>query len=107
MALKFRYRTKEEVPAEQSSLYFERDGAWVLDAEGAVEKSKLDEFRTNNVALQKQLTELQRQFEGVDPGKVTELLEAQRKLQEGELLKKGDVDAVVTNRIKAAVAPLE
>ena len=29
----------------------ERYGAWVLDVDGAVEKSKLDEFRTTNVAL--------------------------------------------------------
>jgi hypothetical protein len=36
----------------------ERDGGFVLDAEGAVEKSKVDEFRNNNVTLKKQLVEL-------------------------------------------------
>ena len=34
MALKF--KTREEIPAEQVSLYTERDGAWVLDVEGTV-----------------------------------------------------------------------
>ena len=46
MALKFKFKTKDEIPAELQSLYVERDGAWMLDAEGVVEKSKLDEFRT-------------------------------------------------------------
>ena len=35
MALKFKFKTREEIPAEQVSLYTERDGAWLLDVEGA------------------------------------------------------------------------
>ena len=54
MALKFKFKSKDEVPAEHLSLYAERDGAWCLDVDGAVEKSKLDEFRTNNIALAKE-----------------------------------------------------
>jgi hypothetical protein len=49
MALKF--KTKEEVPAEHLALYAEREGAWVVDMDGAVDKSKLDEFRNTNVML--------------------------------------------------------
>ena len=45
MALKFKLKSREEVPADLASFYVERDGAFLLDAEGAVEKSKLDEFR--------------------------------------------------------------
>ena len=33
MALKFKFKTKDEIPAELQSLYVERDGAWTLDAE--------------------------------------------------------------------------
>ena len=58
MALKFKFKSKDEVPAEHLSLYTERDGAWLLDVEGAVEKTKLDEFRTSNVALLKERDEL-------------------------------------------------
>jgi hypothetical protein len=54
MALKFKFTAKEEIPAEYVTLYTERDGAWVLDVDGAVEKAKLDEFRNTNVALLKQ-----------------------------------------------------
>jgi hypothetical protein len=31
MALKFKYKSKVEVPAEHSALYVERDGAFFLD----------------------------------------------------------------------------
>ena len=51
MALKFKFKTKDEIPAEHLPLYAERDGAWLLDVDGAVDKSKLDEFRTSNVSL--------------------------------------------------------
>ena len=40
-ALKFRYKTKDEVPAEHAAFYVERDGAFVLDAEVAVDKSRV------------------------------------------------------------------
>ena len=63
MALKYKYRTKEEVPAEQASLYAEREGEWVLDCDGVADKTKLDEFRSNNVALIKERDELKRRFE--------------------------------------------
>ena len=33
MALKFKYASKDQIPTEQSGLYVERDGAWILDAE--------------------------------------------------------------------------
>jgi hypothetical protein len=52
MALKYKFKTKDEVPVEHLALYAERDGAWVLDVEGAVEKAKLDEFRNTNVAFE-------------------------------------------------------
>jgi hypothetical protein len=65
MPLRFKYPSKDQVPAEHAAFYVERDGAVVLDVEGAVEKSRLDEFRNNNVALQKQLTDLGQRFEGL------------------------------------------
>jgi hypothetical protein len=45
MPLKYKCKTKDEIPAEHLPLYAEREGAWVLDVDGAVEKSKLDERR--------------------------------------------------------------
>jgi hypothetical protein len=39
MALKFKYKTREEVPAEVVAFYAEREGEWVLDCDGVAEKT--------------------------------------------------------------------
>src|SRR5207244_7792151 len=82
MALKFKFKTKDEIPAELASHYVERDGGWVLDADGAAEKSKLDEFRTNNLALLKQLDEQKKKIEGIDPEAVRKLAEGKQRQKE-------------------------
>jgi hypothetical protein len=104
MALKYKYATKQEIPAEQQSLYVERDGAWLLDADGVVEKSKLDEFRTTNVALMKERDDLAKKFEGIDPDAVRQLAEDKRKLEEAQQLKAGEVEKVIEARLKNARA---
>jgi hypothetical protein len=45
MAIKFKAKSKDEIPAELQSLYVERDGAFVLDVEGAVDRARVDEVR--------------------------------------------------------------
>jgi hypothetical protein len=97
MALKFKYATKQEIPAEHQSFYVERDGAWTLDADGVVSQTKLDEFRQNNIALTNQL----KKFEGIDPDAVRQLADDKRKLEEAAQLKAGEVDKVVAARLKA------
>lgn len=106
MPLKFKYAAKDEVPAEHLALYVERDGAFVLDAEGAVEKSKVDEFRTNNVALKRQLDSLTARYEGIDPDAVKQLLAEKAKLEEQQLVKAGEVEKLVEKRTKTAMAEL-
>ncbi|MBA4148634.1 MAG: hypothetical protein H0X66_11020 [Verrucomicrobia bacterium] len=105
MALKYKFKTREEIPAEQQPFYSERDGAWVLDAEGVVEKGKLDEFRSTNVALIKERDEMKQRFEGIDPDEVRNLMEEKRKL---ELVAQGhkpeEVDKIVENRVKGLKA---
>lgn len=102
MALKFRFKSKEEIPAESQSLYVERDGGWMLDVDGAVDKTKLDEFRTNNIALSNQLAEQKKRFEGIDPDEVKKLTEDKRKLEEAQQLKGGEAEKVVEGRLKTA-----
>ena len=97
MPLKFKYATKQEIPAEHQSFYVERDGAFVLDADGVVSQSKLDEFRQNNITLTNQL----KRFEGIDPDAVRQLADEKRKLEEAAQIKAGEVDKVVAARIKA------
>ena len=66
MALKYKVKSLEELPAEHANLYVEREGAFVLDAEGVVEKAKADEMRASNIALKKQLEEHTARFEGIE-----------------------------------------
>ena len=107
MALKFKFKSKDEVPAEHLSLYTERDGAWLLDVDGAVEKSKLDEFRTTNVSLLKERDELKQRFDGIDPEEVRTLLADRAKLEQEKQLKAGEVEKVIESRIKGIKADLE
>ncbi len=102
MALKFKFKTREEIPAEHQSFYVERDGAWLLDADGVVEKTKLEEFRATNVTLLKERDELKQRFEGIDPDEVRKLADEKQKLEEAQQVKAGEVDKVIEARLKAA-----
>jgi len=75
-----------------------------LDAEGVVEKAKLDEFRQTNIALAKERDELKQRFEGIDPDEVKRLADDKRKLEEEKQLKAGELDKVVEARIKGLKA---
>jgi hypothetical protein len=107
MALKFKYKSKDEVPVEHLSLYVERDGAFFLDAEGAVDKARVDEFRTNNLALKKQLDDIAARYEGIDPDAVKTLLAEKAKLEDQKLLKEGEVEKLVESRTRSLKSDLE
>jgi hypothetical protein len=102
MALKTKYDSLKQIPAEDVRLYVERDGAWVLDAESGVDKSKLDEFRTSNIALLKELDELKQRFEGINPDEVRKLAEEKQRLEDEQRVKAGEFDKVMDGRLKAA-----
>src|SRR5271157_5383849 len=107
MALKFKCKSRDEIPAGLEAHYVERDGAWVLDADGAADKSKLDEFRSTNVALMKERDELKQRFEGIDPAEFRRLAEDKRRLEEAQQLKAGEAEKVVEARVKAARGEFE
>jgi hypothetical protein len=101
MALKYKYAKREEIPAEQVGFYVERDGAFILDAEGATDKTKADEMRNHNIELRKQLEQLNARFEGIDPEQVRQLAAEKQRLEEERQLKAGELDKVVENRVKS------
>ena len=107
MALKFKVKSKDEIPAELANLYVERDGAWLLDVDGAVDKSKLEEFRTTNVALMKERDELKQRFEGIDPDEVRKLADEKRKLEEAQQLKADEVEKVGETRLRVVKGDLD
>src|SRR4051812_7880536 len=102
MALKLKYKTKDEVPAELQSIYVERDGEFALDVDGVVDKAKHDEFRSANIALKKELEDQKKRFEGIDPDEVRKLADEKRQLEETQQLKLGEVEKVLENRLRNA-----
>jgi DNA-directed RNA polymerase subunit F len=103
--------TKEEHEALDASLrdlYAEKDGKFILDAEGVEDvtglKSALKKERDAASAAQKTLKELQDKFTDLDPEKARDALEKLRALEDKTLLDAGKVDELVarkTERMKA------
>lgn len=94
--MKFKYANLEDIPENIRSFYSQgSDGAYYLQVEGAVDKARLDEFRDNNVNLQKQLD----RFKGVDPARIQEMLENERKIAEKKLIDAGDIEGLVAQRV--------
>lgn len=109
MPLKYKIKTKAEIPAGLEAHYAEREvqeeGAKItyffLDVEGAVDKSRVDEFRQNNIALNQKVKDLETKYDGIDPEKARKLMEIASDLEAEKLLKKGEVDKIVETRTKA------
>src|ERR1700756_1021524 len=95
MALQFEVTDINTVPEALRAQYKQDGTVFRLDVSGVVPASRLDEFRANNIRLQQEMEK----FKGVDPVKYAELQEQAKKLAEGELIKKGDVDGLVNLRV--------
>src|SRR5580693_1005314 len=104
MPLKTRVKSLEEVPEAVREFYTEQDGEFFLPVEGMVTKDKLDEFRTNNVELKKQLEALEEKFDGVDPDVFRELSTKAQKERDKKLIDSGKVEDMVNERLNAAKA---
>lgn len=99
MALKFKLTTEAFAAlSEAEKTFYKQDGdVYVLDVEGAVDKSKVDEFRSNNIELQKKLDA----FKGVDLEKYNQMSEQEKKLRDKKLIEAGDIETIVNERIAA------
>lgn len=89
-----------DVAEQYRELYEERDGKFYLNVDGMVEKTKVDEFRNNNVELQNQLkkfTDL-----GLNFDELKEASENARKIREKELISAGDIETLVKERLQSA-----
>lgn len=85
------YTQESEIPEGLKEHYEEKDGAWIVS--GFVQKTKLDEFRTNNRSLAKEKTELQNQlltFKDIDPAKYAEAVEKLQALENDRLAEAGE-----------------
>ena len=100
MPIKFKVKDRAELPAELATHYVERDGAWQLDVEGAVDRAKLEEFRTNNIALLKERDDLRQKYADIQPEEVQTLREEKRRLEEAQQIKAGEFEKVLETRLR-------
>lgn len=93
----------DEVPEALHGEYTPKDGKFVLDVNieehpgVAGLRNALTNVRTEKATLKTQLE----QFSGMDPAKVKELQENERKIKEGELIAAGKLDELVNMRTGA------
>lgn len=96
MPLPFIVEDVTKVESAYQSLYAKNDAdnKFYLQVDGVVAKEKVDEFRTNNIELSKQLAK----FKDVDPVKYATFLDLEAK---GKLAGKtpAEVDAIIAERI--------
>lgn len=98
------------VPEALRDAYEQTEEGWVLDVDDKDFKGKVKEFRSNNETLKKSLSTMQEQFQvqadkykDIDPAKYAEAIVALdnlSKIEEGDLIKAGKFDEVVTRRTK-------
>lgn len=102
MALKAVLTSLDGLEATIAALYKKgEDGKFYLEADGLVDKAKLDTFRQNNIDLQNQinkLTEEMAKFSGIDPDKYKAAMAAIESDQEKKLMKEGKLDEVIQMR---------
>jgi hypothetical protein len=101
MKLKYKYEKQADVPPEVTQHYTEQNGAFLLNVEGAMDRTKLDEFQREKISLLTQLDEVKRRYEGIDPEAVRKLEAEKQKLEEQQALKAGEVERVIESRLKS------
>lgn len=107
MGLKFEVASLDEVDENLRSLYTEANGKFTLAVDGVVPKSRIDEFRNNNVSLKEQLESLQTKYKDIDPELYASLHEEHRKLKDKKLIDAGKIDELVEDRVKEMRKTLE
>ncbi len=107
MGLRVSYAKKEDIPEALAALYVEKDGKWMLEVDGMVPsddlaalKTKIDDFRANNITLTGKLKE----FDGkkvLTQEEIEEyqvLAEQAQNLKDKKLIDSGKIDELLASR---------
>lgn len=89
------------VPEALRGFYTEQDGKFTLTVDGLVPKTKLDEFRQNNINLAQERDALKQKFDGIDPKTARELLAKAQAEKDKTLIDAGKVDELLAQRVDA------
>ena len=123
------YDNVEDIPTGMESVYTKNDetGSYQFNAEveGMVSKTRLDEFRDNNVNLRKEvegydskieesamaldsmrseMKAMEEKFSGVDMDEWASLQAERKAMAEKELIEAGDVDKLINSRVDEVIA---
>lgn len=103
MKPKFSYPTQAEIPADNPfrDRYVEKDGKWILDIEGAVETSRLAEFRDKNILLTKEIGDLKTAWEGFDKAEVEALIAKKAEIEGAKIKNEGEFNTKLKERTDA------
>lgn len=107
MALKAILDSLDGLSDDLKKLYTQKDGKYHLDVDGMVDKTRLDEFRNNNIELKKQLDDVKKQYDGIDVEQVRELIRKDAALKEKKLIDAGDIEKLVAERTASMKADYE
>ena len=100
MALQSVVEGLDSVPEALHSSYVEKNGAYHLNVDGMVDKSKLDEFRSNNVKMLKDIETINEKYKHVDLDQYAALMKAQNDGADDKLIKEGKIEELVEERTK-------
>ena len=107
MSLKFMLENLEGLDESIAALYTKHDdGKFYLEVDGAVAKTKLDEFRDNNIDLLKKLEPFKgldpKQVEDmkkIDPAKYAEMIEKLAALDKDKTIPADEVERIISERV--------
>lgn len=108
--LKTKLDALEEIPEDLHKFYEQTgSGAYVLNIDGVPPQAqaKIAEFRENNITLSKTKEELEERlklYEGLDPDQARDALSKLATMEEETLIKEGDLETLVQQRMAAAKA---
>lgn len=111
MKLKATVKSLDDVPEQYQGLYTQVGDSYVLDIDETEYKTRLSEFRDNNIDLRQkadrvneyesqltQLTEQLANFKDLDPEKARAALEQMQALQDKQLIDAGKIDELLAQR---------
>ncbi|MFZ3286554.1 MAG: hypothetical protein WA191_06855 [Telluria sp.] len=111
MALQLVVDTLESVPEALHSLYTEADGKFRLQVDGIEDtkglKSALEKERQTAKDAEKARKDFEKQFEGIDPKKVKDMMSRFDNDEELKLISEGKISEVVEKRMERQRADLE
>jgi len=90
----------DNVPEALQDHYVEKDGSYILGVSGMVDKSKVDDFRENNVKLMKKMESLESSYGKIDLDEYEKLRSVARRQKDKKLIDAGKVEELVEERTK-------